>query len=189
MQTLGLSDPSRPVEKRAAQGAYTDALVRAIQAQAAGTSSGNPSAIAALEVAAGLWGRGFASAALESGDAARTAALDPFVLSTIGRALVRSGESLWGIDVQGGRVVLSPAYAFDINGGSSPESWIYHLDYGGPSGGERQTLPAESVLHFRYAIDPARPWRGISPLGFAAATGQLAGNLELRLGEESSARR
>ena len=42
-------------------------------------------------------------------------------------------------------------------------------------------------MHIRYAVDPARPWLGISPLGWARATGKLAANLEQRLGEESGA--
>ena len=41
------------------------------------------------------------------------------------------------------------------------------------------------MLHCRYAVDSARPWYGISPLGWARSTGTLAANLETRLGEES----
>ena len=44
------------------------------------------------------------------------------------------------------------------------------------------------MLHFRYAPEPERPWSSPSPLGYARATGRLAANLELRLGEESGAR-
>ena len=41
------------------------------------------------------------------------------------------------------------------------------------------------MLHVRYAVDSARPWYGIGPLGWARATGTLAANLETRLGEEA----
>ena len=49
-------------------------------------------------------------------------------------------------------------------------------------------MSGASVLHFRYGSDPARPWAGISPLGFAYLTGKLAGGLELRLSQEAQAR-
>ena len=41
------------------------------------------------------------------------------------------------------------------------------------------------MIHARYAVDPARPWLGISPLGWARATGTLAANIEQRLAEET----
>ena len=37
----------------------------------------------------------------------------------------------------------------------------------------------------KWAVDPARPWRGVAPLEAARATGQLAASLEQRLGEEA----
>ena len=46
-------------------------------------------------------------------------------------------------------------------------------------------VPSSSVLHFRYSVDPARAWHGISPLGWATSTANLASNLEDRLGQES----
>ena len=48
-------------------------------------------------------------------------------------------------------------------------------------------VPADEVVHCRYSFDPARPWLGLSPLQWASATGRLAANLELRLGEEAGA--
>ena len=46
-------------------------------------------------------------------------------------------------------------------------------------------VPGSAVVHCRYAHDPATPWLGVSPLGWARATGTLAANLEQRLGEET----
>ena len=171
-------------EKRQAGGGFTDALVAAIVARAGGASIGEPNAIAALEVAAGVYGRGFASAELDP----VIPAVTPSILASVGRELVRRGESLWAIDVRRGEIELRPAGSWDIAGGSNPKSWVYRLDLFGPSGNETRVYPAASVLHFRYASDPERPWHGISPLGYARATGKLAANLELRLGEEAGAR-
>ena len=38
---------------------------------------------------------------------------------------------------------------------------------------------------FGTALIRARAWRGLSPLEWASSTGALAGNLELRLGQEA----
>ena len=176
--------PWGKTEKRQAGGGFTDALVAAIVARAGGASVGEPGAIAALEVAAGLWARAFASAELSPAIPAVT----PSVLASVGRELVRRGESLWSITVRRGEIELRPAGSWDIAGGSDPASWIYRLDLHGPSGGETRVYPAASVLHFRFATDPERPWHGISPLGYARLSGKLAANLELRLGEEAGAR-
>ena len=67
-------------------------------------------------------------------------------------------------------------------------AWFYRLDLFGPSGNVTRFVPAAQVIHARYAVDPARPWLGISPLGWARATGTLAANLEQRLGEEAGGR-
>ncbi len=175
---------TRTEHRQASGGAYTDAIVASIVARAGGTSVGEPTSTAALEIAAGLWARAFASAELST----PIAAVSPSVMASIGRSLVRSGESLWGIDVRRGEIELRPAGSWDIAGRSDPASWQYRLDMFGPSGSETRIYPSESVLHFRYAPEPERPWSSPSPLGYARATGRLAGNLELRLGEESGAR-
>ena len=177
--------PWDKTEKRqAAGGAYTDAIVSMIQQAAAGGSVGEPAALAALETAAGLWARAFASAELSS----PIPAVSPSFLASVARQLVRRGESLWAIDVRRGEIVLRPAGSWDIEGGSDPETWFYRLDMFGPSGNETRLYPAESVCHFKYATDPERPWHGISPLGYARQTARMAANLELRLAEEANAK-
>ena len=57
----------------------------------------------------------------------------------------------------------------------------------GPTKSETIKRPSSGVIHFRYAVDPLRPWQGLGPLQSASATGTLAGALEQRLGEESGA--
>ena len=174
----------RTEKRQQSGGGFTDALVAAIVARAGGASVGEPNAIAALEVAAGLWSRAFASAELDPAIPAVTSTF----LASVGRELVRRGESLWAIDVRRGEIELRPAGSWDIAGGSHPASWRYRLDLFSPSGSETRIYPSASVLHFRYASDPERPWHGISPLGYARLSGKLAANLELRLGEEAGAR-
>ena len=55
---------SRSLEKRESQ-LFTAAVVGAIYAAAAGTVAADPSGLAALEVAAGLYARSFAAASIE----------------------------------------------------------------------------------------------------------------------------
>ena len=86
-----------------------------------------------------------------------------------------------------GGLRLQPIGSWDVRGGPDPHSWWYRCDRFGPSGNLTELVPAAAVLHFRYAVDSARPWHGVSPLGWARATGTLAANLETRLGEEAGA--
>ena len=48
-------------------------------------------------------------------------------------------------------------------------------------------MKSGGVIHCRYAVDPARPWHGIGPLGWARESAALKANLEKRLSEEAGA--
>ena len=165
---------------------YTDALVNLIQAQAGGIEP-DSSALGALEVAAGLWSRGFASAVLTpSGSIAESVTAS--VLAAIGRSLVRKGESLHVLEVDpGGRLRLIEASSWDITGGFDPSSWVYNVELAGPSDSVSRSYPSESVIHCRFAWNSSTPWKGISPLAFCSSTSSLASFLEVRLSEEASA--
>ena len=171
----------RTVEARASQ-PFTDAIVDAIAAQAAGTTAGDPGAIAALEAAAGLWARAFAAATLTPA----VPAITPDVLALIARDLVRRGESVHAVEVEAGVPMLRPAGSWDVRGPWRESEWRYRLDLFGPSGNVTQFVPSAAVVHCRYAVDPARPWHGLSPLQWARHTGAMAANAELRLSEEAS---
>ena len=47
-------------------------------------------------------------------------------------------------------------------------------------------VPSTSVLHFRYAPDPSRPWRGNGPIEVANLAGRLSAETVRALAEESS---
>ena len=164
----------------------TDAIVSALIAQASG-SSVPPSveALGAVEAAAGLWARAFASATVEPSTIG-TNALTPSVLATIGRGLAVRGEVVFVLDVNGA-VELTQAASWKVSGGTRPGSWLYAVELPLPSGKvAKLTLPAESVLHVRYATRPGAPWAGVSPLGMADETRALATWIERRLAEEAS---
>ena len=125
--------PFGRIEKRTVQGGgsqggagFTDAIVQALLNQAAGGTTADPSATAALEAAAGQYARAFAVAEVTPATPATRA--------------------------------LTPA-------------------------------PAAAVIHARYSVDPARPWFGISPLGWARLTGRLHASLEDAIADEASGTR
>ena len=72
-------------------------------------------------------------------------------------------------------------------GSPDPSSWIYRCSVGGP---ERTLtyagVPAEGVVHLRYATDPERPWRGYGPLGVALLAGRLSAETVSALADEVS---
>ena len=184
--------PFGRTEKRASgsQGSagFTDSVVQALLAQAAGGTTADPSATAALEAAAGSYARAFAVAEVTPATPA-TRALTPAVLALMARDLIRRGESVHVIEVGRYGVRLTPAGSWDIRGRFDPDTWRYRVDLFGPSGNITRNLPAASVVHGRYSVDPSRPWFGISPLGWARLTGKLHANLEDALSDEAGGKR
>ena len=137
-----------------------------------------------MEAVSGTVGRGFAAAEV-SGDSMLTAALTPDWLELVGRSLMREGEAVFVIRTDGGMLKLLPAETVDVTGGPDPESWVYRITAAGPSYTQTFThLPAEGVIHVRYASDTQRPWHGNSPLDVASLTGKLSRELSNALGDE-----
>ena len=165
---------------------YSDTLIAALVSRATGRSLAIPSATAALEACAGLVGRGFMGAEVK-GRESLVMALTPSVMELIGRSLIRTGEVVYLIDTTTGALRLIPAETWDVDGGPWPETWTYRLTMGGPSRTYTMDfVPAASVLHFRYARDAARPWRGNGPIQVAALAGRLSAETANALGDESS---
>ena len=163
----------------------TDTIIRALTEAAEGTVSPPAEALAAVEAAAGLWSRAFASSTVEP-QTPVTAALTPAILAAVGRGLAVRGEVVFEMAVNG-TVELTQAASWEVAGGTRPESWRYAVELPLPGGRVvKRTLPAESVIHLRYATRPGAPWTGVSPLGMADQTRALATWIERRLAEEAS---
>lgn len=166
----------------------TDTVLAAL-IQRGGASGGQSlaavHATAALESAAGLTGRSFASAEV-TGPGLFADAVTPAVLEIIGRELIRRGNSVWLIDTTDGLKLL-PAQSFDVDGPPDPRLWDYRITVGGPSFTQTSIhVPSAGVLHFRYAVDPGIPWRGRSPVEVASDSGRLSAETVLALGDEMS---
>ena len=154
----------------------TEVAISAMAARAAGRDA-RPETLAALEIAASLVGRAFASATVEGPEAARL--LTRATLMLIGRSLVLRGELV--MLPEGSALV--PAASFDIRGG--PNDWAYRCDFAGPSSSVSRFLTAQSVLHFRINTDPARPWKGQAAHSLATATAATAANAEATAASEA----
>ena len=172
-----------PWQRRETRASFTDAVVAALFAGAAGTGTRDALATAALEACASLYSGAFSRARLEPAIPAVT----PAVLALIARDLIRRGESLHLIEAGGDGLQLRPVGSWDIRGGWDPATWWARCDLFGPSGNVTRFVPHESVVHCRYAVDPSRPWLGVGPLQWAESTGALAGRLEAGLADEAGA--
>ena len=169
-----------------AESSYTEALISALLSRAQGKSLAVPSATGALEACAGVVGRGFAASEV-SGPDSLTQALTPGIMEMIGRSLIRRGEVVFLIDTMGGELKLLPTEAHDVDGGPDPMTWTYRLTLNGPSRTlTHDDIPAQSVLHFKYAVDPSTPWRGNSPIAIAHLAGKLSAETVRALADESS---
>lgn len=168
-------------EKRSAS--YTDAVVQLILGQARGGQA-LPTATAAVEAAAGLVGRSFASATVSG---LRSEAIPAPFLALVGRCLIRRGECVFLIETEP-ELTLLPVQSYSVTGGSSPASWQYELTIGAPSKSEtKKAVPIDGVIHLRYAVDPERPWQGISPLQAASISGRLGAAASAALADEAGA--
>ncbi len=172
-------------QRETRQSGYTDAVIAAIVQASTGTTTSTTST-AAVESAAGLLGRAFASAEVSSPNNEITRAITPEILNLIGRTLLRDGESVWAIDVVDGRLSLLPAGSWTVNGYSTdPMEWWYRLDMFSPSGSTTRYLPGASILHFKYSVDASRPWVGLSPLQWASTSARLNAEAERSLADEA----
>ena len=160
---------------------YTSIILDTILSEAAGTSSGSSGATAALEMAASRWARALATARTSH------ASITPTLLADIARALCTRGEAVYDLNIDPSRgLQFVPACNWSIFGGPDRSEWLYQLTLAGPTATRTVTRPASGVAHFMYSSSPRRPWQGIGPLGWAAATGSLIGFVEAALRDEAS---
>ena len=166
-------------ESKTEQRQYTEAVVQALIEAAAGDTL-TADATAAAEVASGFWGRAFAVATCTP------PVVPAWILSSIGRELVRAGESLWLVEVDAGELSLLPVAAHQVEGGSSPSQWSYRVQVNSPSNSQRsESVSGTQVVHCMYSRRREQPWIGISPLTWAADTAQAMGRSESRMKEEA----
>ena len=175
-----------PWREKRQDSSYTDTLVALFVEANSDKTLAIPGATGALESCAGLVARAFASAEVKA-PPAYAAALGPSVLSLVGRALIRGGEFVAAIDMDNGRLALTPASSWNLYGGALPSTWRYRLTLNGPDvTSETREALGSDVVHVRYAADVQRPWKGISPLESASIAGRLSAETSQALADEAS---
>ena len=176
--------PWQKRERRDSGGDYADAVVRLLEAQAAG-SAADASSTAAVEAASGALSRAFASAGVE-GPPHVLEAVTPGFLAQVGRDLIRSGDSMHVIDVDRiGRVTLLPCSSWHFEGDAHPRTWTVRATYYGPSTSTTRNLPYEGVVFVRWGSTPGQPYVGTGPLSWAHTTARLQSETERSLADEA----
>ena len=177
--------PWQRLEKRESGGDFSDAVVRLLEAQAAGTAA-DASSTAAVEAASGALSRAFAAAEVVGEDWAQDA-VSPTVLAQIGRDLIRSGDSMHAIRVAGdGAVRLIPCSSWHWEGSHDPDSWTVRATAYGPSTSTTWNLPASGVVFVRWGGTPGQPYVGTGPLSWAHTTARLGSEVERSIADEAA---
>ena len=164
-------------------GDFSDAVVRLIEAQAAG-SAADASSTAAIEAASGALSRAFAAATVD-GPAWVRDAVSPRVLAQIGRDLIRRGDSMHVIRLSGDGVSLIPASSWHFEGNHDPASWTVRATCYGPSTSTTWTLPAAGVVFVTWGSAPGQPYVGTGPTDWAHVTARLQAEAERSLADEA----
>ena len=170
-------------EKRDSGGDFSDAVIRLIEAQAAGTAA-DASSTAAVEAASGALSRAFASARVEGPPHVRQAVTGRF-LGQVGRDLIRSGDSLHVITVGMSGVKLIPCSSWHWEGSHDPDSWTVRATAYGPSTSTTWNLPAAGVVFCTWGSTPGQTYVGTGPLSWAHTTARLQSEAERSLADEA----
>ena len=176
--------PWRKREKRDSGGDFSDAVVRLIEAQAAGKVA-DASSTAAVEAAAGALSRAFASGRVEGPPHVQEAVTGRF-LAQAGRDLIRSGDSMHVIDVDMmGKVTLLPCSSWHFEGDAHPDTWMVRATFYGPSTSTTKHLSYSGVVFLAWGSTPGQPYVGTGPLSWAHTTARLQSEAERSLADEA----
>ena len=168
----------RKREKRSAGGGYTDAVVAAIEAQAAAKVA-DASSTAAVEAVAGLLSRAFADAEVVAEGWVQDA-VTPFWLMQVGRSLIREGASLSVVQMSGsGALDLVPAAFWNFEALATPGAereadWHARVTTYGPSSSYTRLLGRDRLVFVRWGTSPGTRYRGQGPTSWAHLTARLA---------------
>ena len=171
-------------ERRESGGSFTDAVVRLLESQAAGTAA-DASSTAAVEAASGAVSRAFALAGVQAPEWIQ-AAVTPLFLAQVGRDLIRAGESMHVLQVDlDGKLSLLPAASWHFEGGAHPSTWRVRATVYGPSTSVTRFLPYSGVIFCKWGSTPGQPYTGVGPLSWAHTTARLQSETERSLADEA----
>lgn len=176
-------EPAR--ETRQSGGDFSDAVVRLIEAQAAGNAA-DVSSTAAVEAASGALSRAFAAAEVAGAPWVQEI-VSPDFLAQVGRDLIRRGGSLHVIatSIMGGLTLL-PCSSWHWEGDADPESWTCRATVYGPSTSTTRHLPRTGVVFVKWGSTPGQPYIGTGPLSWAHTTARLESEVQRSLADEAA---
>ena len=175
--------PWQKPERRESGGDFSDAVVRLIEAQAAGTAA-DASSTAAVEAASGALSRAMSSAEVVAEPWVRDA-VSPTVLGQMGRDLIRKGDSMHVVRVGGdGAVRLIPCSSWHWEGSHDPASWTVRATAYGPSTSTTWNLPASAVVFVGWGSNPGQPYLGVAPTSWAYTSARLGSEVERSIADE-----
>ena len=178
--------PWQKRETRESGGDFSDAVVRLIEAQAAGTAA-DASSTAAVEAAAGALSRAFTSAEVVGPAPWVREAVSPAVLGQMGRDLIRKGDSMHVIRMGAdGLVRLIPCSSWHWEGNHDPASGTVRATAYGPSTSTTWNLPASAVVSLRWGSNPGQPYLGVAPTSWAHTSARLGAEVERSLADEAA---
>lgn len=172
----------RERRQQGSPGDFSDAVVRYLTAQAAG-SAADASSTAAVEAASGLLSRALAAAVVQ-GPSWVQETVTPRFLGQCGRDLIRRGESLHAIRMDRGQAVLVPCSSWSWEGTHLRSSWRVRATAFGPSESQVWWLPYASVVLATWGSSPGQTYRGTSPLDWANTTARLSSESDRSLADE-----
>ncbi len=161
------------------RGNYTDAITAALEGMASAGPVPSPAATAAAEACAGIIARALAAATVRPAHRAIT----PAWLRRLGYDLVRAGEHLAVIEVNGGEVRLAPATTWTMHGG---RPWRALVNTPTPDGSATRNIAEAGCVSILWAENELQPWRGRGPLSGASLTSGLLAAAHRSLGAEQA---
>ena len=172
-------------ETRQSGGSFSDAVIRMIEAQAAG-SAADAGSTAAVEAASGALSRAF-SAAKVLAPMWAVNGVSPAFLAQVGRDLIRRGESMHRIDIDRmGKLRLIPVSSWHFEGSAHPDTWTVRASEYGPSTSTTRNLPYAAFVFVKWGATPGQPYTGVGPLAWAHTTARLQSEVERSLADESA---
>ena len=177
-----------PFSEKRSTGGFSDAIIRAVEAQASQTVA-DSSSTAAIECVAGLLSRTLAGAKV-SGPSWAVDAVNPPWLAVVGRSLIRDGASLSVMRPATDGLHLIPAAFWTWETwqalGEIESEWLVRATTYGPSASTTRTLERDSVVYVRWGVAPGLLYRGRSPASWANLTAKMNSETTRVLGDESS---
>ena len=172
----------QPRERRS----YTDSLLLA-QQQYVNAETASTAASAAVEAVGGLLARSLTCATV-AGPSWALAAISPCWLGQVARELVRFGQHLSVMDLDGsGELMLTPAAHWHWRGPARPErEWRATASLYGPSDTITAEVSREETVFVQWSRLSSRPYVGYAAARLSELAAKAAAEVEKSLGDEAS---